>query len=90
MNSQLEKLKKKREQLDARIKAAAAREKEQERKDRTRALILTGSGFLEFLKRNPEYGTQLMSRVIQHVAEKDRELVSRFFEQLKQEEKSHA
>lgn len=78
MSAQLEKLRKQREQLDARIKAAAARAKEQERKDRTRALILLGAALEQFVKRNPEARTALIGRLQLHIAEKDRVLVARF------------
>ena len=80
MSKKLEQLKHRRAQLDAQIRAAAARAKEQERKDRTRSLILLGSALNEFLRRNPEARTALLARLLPFIAERDRAFVSRFFD----------
>ncbi|MEL6362429.1 MAG: mobilization protein C [Pseudomonadota bacterium] len=76
-NSRLEKLKAKKAQIDAQLKAAQARERTQKRKDDTRRKIIAGALALEHAERNPDSEfTRTMLRLIQSSvkADKDRML----------------
>ena len=76
-NSRIDKLKAKKAQIDAQLKAAQARERAQKRKDDTRRKIISGALALEHAQRNPNSEfTQTMLRLIQNgvKADKDRAL----------------
>lgn len=76
-NSRVEKLKAKKAQIDAQLKAAQARERTQKRKDDTRRKIISGALALEHAQRNPDSDfARTMLRLIQSevTTDKDRAL----------------
>ena len=77
-SSRLDKLKEKRQQLDAQIKDAEARQREQQRKDDARRKIIAGALALEHTEKNPdgEFGRKMLMLLDEYVTRKrDRELM---------------
>lgn len=73
-NSRLNKLKAKKAQIDAQIKAAEARDRQQKRKDDTRRKIISGALALEHAERNPDSDfARTMLRLIQDGTKTDRD-----------------
>ncbi len=73
-NSRVEKLKAKKAQIDAQLKAAQARERIQKRKDNTRRKIIAGALALEHAERNPDSEfTRIMLRLIQSGVQTDKD-----------------
>lgn len=73
-NSRIEKLEAKRAQIDAQIKDARARERNQKRKDDTRMKIIAGALALEHATRNPDSEfARTMVRLIQEGVKSDRD-----------------
>jgi len=73
-NSRVEKLKAKKAQIDAQLKAAEARERTQKRKDDTRRKIIAGALALEHAERNPDSEfTKTMLRLIQSGTKSDKD-----------------
>lgn len=78
MQSKLDKLKKRRDQLSEQIKDSEAREKTKSRKAETRKKIIFGGAALKWLdtktKDRPELKTQLLNEIKECMSEKDRVL----------------
>ena len=72
--SDLEKLKQKKKQLDARIKAAEAREKSKARKLETRRKIILGGLFAKLNSEKNPAAMQLMSEMTKRMSDRDRAL----------------
>ena len=73
-NSRVEKLKAKKAQIDAQLKAAQARERTQKRKDDTRRKIIAGALALEHAERNPDSEfTRTMLHLIQSGTKTDKD-----------------
>ena len=73
----IQKLEKKKAQIDAQLKAARARDKAQKRKDDTRRKIIAGALALEHAEKNPDSEfTRTILRLIQHsvTTARDRDL----------------
>lgn len=76
-NSRIDKLEKKKAQIDAQLKDARARDKAQKRKDDTRRKIIAGALALEHAERNPngEFSRTILDLIQKHVTtDKDRAL----------------
>lgn len=59
MTSQLEKLKEKQQQLQARIKLVEAKEKQKQRKEDTRRKILIGAMVMDGMSKNDDYKAKI-------------------------------
>ncbi|PKQ07867.1 MAG: hypothetical protein CVT72_01655 [Alphaproteobacteria bacterium HGW-Alphaproteobacteria-11] len=69
-----------RARLDLRIRALTAQERERSRREDARAKIILGGALLAFFRREPVAARALVPRLLPLVAERDRDLVARFFE----------
>ena len=73
-NTRLDKLRAKKAQIDAQIKAAESRERQQKRKDDTRRKIISGYLALEHAERNPDSEfARTMLRLIQEGTKTDKD-----------------
>ena len=68
----LDKLKQKKKQLDARIKAAEARERSKERKLDNRKKIILGSLIMKINQERCPAAMQVMSEILKRMSERDK------------------
>jgi hypothetical protein len=73
---QVETLRQRRAQIDARLAALEARAAADRRKADTRRKVVIGAGVLALAARNPEFGRWLAMRLPEVLAERDRPLVA--------------
>jgi hypothetical protein len=72
--SDIEKLKTQKKQIDARIKAAEAREKTKTRKSDTRKKIIIGSLFMKINQEKQPAAMQVMREIVNRMSERDKKL----------------
>lgn len=75
LEARQQKLKARRAAIDLSLQRLAALEKEQRRRDETRAKIILGGAILSFLRGNPIAALALQPRLLPFVNLRDREIV---------------
>ena len=73
---QIEGLRQRRTQIEARIAALEARAKADRRKEDARRKIVIGAGVLALAARNPDFGRWLAMRLPEVLADRDRAMVA--------------